>query len=325
MTTDQSPAQRYPTGLSARLAARGKTLTNQTAGIAPTYLQANLLVIPSRYADDFRLLCARNPVPCPLLAESAAPGDATLLRTHLKSSISTRTAPHCFTNNGSNQYIRGDDVSLEVAKDIDLRHDFPKYRVYQNSELQGADVLDISDQWTDDHVGFLIGCSYSFESALISAGLTPRHQLQNRNVPMYRTSMPLCPAGVFSNATYVVSMRPYKIEDVEAVRTITRPYVATHGEPVAWGWDGARKLGIEDITRVQWGEPSLRLDGSGRPFDEDEDGYVPVFWGCGVTPQNAVMAADLEGVSMAHSPGHMIVLDVREHEVFPLPVPTDEV
>ncbi|KAI3391183.1 hypothetical protein diail_7788 [Diaporthe ilicicola] len=323
MTADQSPAQRYPTGRSARLAARGKTLTNPTAGIAPTYLQANLLVLPSRYADDFRLLCARNPVPCPLLAESAAPGDAKILRTHLKSSISTAGATQGSTKNG-NKHTREDSVSLEVAKDVDLRHDFPKYRVYQDGELRGADVLDISAQWTDDHVGFLIGCSYSFESALVSAGLPPRHQLQNRNVPMYRTSVPLCPAGVFSNATYVVSMRPYKVEDVEAVRAITRPYVSTHGEPVAWGWDGARELGIADITRVQWGEPSLRSDGSGRLFDETEDGYVPVFWGCGVTPQNAVMAAGLEGLSMAHSPGHMIVLDVREHEVFPLPVPADE-
>lgn len=323
MTTDQSPARLYPTGRSARLAARGKTLTNPTAGIAPTYLQANLLVLPSRYADDFRLLCARNPVPCPLLAESAAPGNATLLRAHLKSSISTPTAPDCSTKNGNNH--TRDNVSLEVAKDIDLRNDFPKYRVYQDGEPQGADVLDISAQWTDDHVGFLIGCSYSFESALTCAGLPPRHQLQGRNVPMYRTSVPLCPAGVFSNATYVVSMRPYKAGDVEAVRAITRPYVATHGEPVAWGWDGARGLGIGDITRVQWGQPSLRSDGSGRLFDEAEEGYVPVFWGCGVTPQNAVMAAGLEGLSMAHSPGHMIVLDVRDHEVFPLPVPADDV
>lgn len=324
MTTDQSRAPLYPTGRSARLAARGKTLTGQTAGIAPTYLQANLLVLPSRYADDFRLLCARNPVPCPLLAESAVPGNATLLRTHLKSSISTATAPHCPTKNGS-RHTRGDDVPLEVAKDIDLRNDFPKYRVYQDGELQGPDVLDISAEWKDDHVGFLIGCSYSFESALVSAGLPPRHQLQGRNVPMYRTSVPLCPAGVFSNATYVVSMRPYKAEDVEAVRAVTRPYVATHGEPVAWGWDGAGGLGIGDITRVRWGQPSLRCDGSGRLFDEAEEGYVPVFWGCGVTPQNAVMAAGLEGLSMAHSPGHMIVLDVRDHEVFPLPVPADDV
>lgn len=312
MAIDQVAAQKYPTGLSTRLAARNKSLTNQTAGLAPSYLQANLIVLPSRYANDFRLLCARNPVPCPLLAESATPGQATCLKSYLQ-------APARITLCGGEQVNEHDHVGhalLELAPDVDLRHDFPKYRVYTNGQVNRDDVLDISSQWTDDHVGFLIGCSYSFESALSVAGLTPRHQTQDRVVPMYRTTIPLCPAGVFSGATYVVSMRPYKVEDIERVRDITRSYVATHGEPIAWGWDGMRQLGIPDIRAVQWGEQSLMLDGSGRPFDETEDGYVPVFWGCGVTPQNAAMTAGLEGTVMAHSPGHMIVLDVRDHEAF---------
>lgn len=312
MAIAKSAGEEYSTGLSARLAARNKTLTNQTAGLAPSYLQGNLIVLPSRYANDFRLLCARNPVPCPLLAESAAPGDSTLLRSHLKAPVSAAVSKE-----GVNGEEHVDDVVMEIAKDIDLRHDFPKYRLYQNGQPQGHDVLDIAAQWTEDHVGFVIGCSYSFESALHAAGLTPRHQLQGRNVPMYRTNIPLCPAGAFTGATYVVSMRPYRAEDVEKVRDITRPYVATHGEPVAWGWHGMKSLDIADIREVQWGEQSLRLDGSGMPFDMLEEGYVPVFWGCGVTPQNAVIMAGLEGTVMAHSPGHMIVLDVREHEVFP--------
>lgn len=304
----------HATGLSVRLAARDKSWTEITAGLAPSFLQANLIVLPSRYANDFRLLCARNPVPCPLLAESARPGDATILRSRLKAPVQETT-----TNGqpaGRAKHL--DEMVIGVANDIDLRHDFPKYKIYKNGRPGGVDVEDIETQWTDDHVGFLIGCSYSFESALATAGLTPRHQLQGRNVPMYRTKIPLCPAGVFAGATYVVSMRPYKIADVSCVRDITRPYVATHGEPVDWGWDGMKRLGIEDITKVQWGDPSLNLDSSGRPFDESEQGYVPVFWGCGVTPQNAVMMAGLEGTIMAHSPGHMIVLDVQEHEVFPV-------
>ncbi|KAJ4418239.1 hypothetical protein N0V82_005714 [Gnomoniopsis sp. IMI 355080] len=313
MATNKSPAQKYPTGISARLAARTKLLTEQTAGIAPSYLQANLIVVPSRYANDFRLLCARNPVPCPLLAESATPGQATQLKSYLQAPART-SVPNGGRANGNKHLENG---IIEVAQDIDLRHDFPKYRLYTDGLPDGEDVLDISLQWTNDHVGFLIGCSYSFESALNAAGFTPRHQLHNRNVPMYRTTVPLCPAGVFKGATYVVSMRPYKLEDIERVRDITRPYVATHGEPIAWGWDGMRQLGITDITDVQWGEQSLMLDGSGRPFDASESGYVPVFWGCGVTPQNAAMTAGLEGTVMAHSPGHMIVLDVREDEVFP--------
>lgn len=316
MANDNLPQQKYATGLSVRLAARDKSLRDITAGLAPSYLQANLIVLPSRYANDFRLLCARNPVPCPLLAESASPGDASFLRSHLKAPV--RTAITNGQPEKGGKHV--DEVEIEVVGDIDIRHDFPKYKLYKDSQPHGGDVEDIAAQWTDDHVAFLIGCSYSFESALATAGLTPRHQLQGRNVPMYRTKIPLCPAGVFAGATYVVSMRPYKTEDVAQVRDITRPYVATHGEPIDWGWDGMKRLGIEDITAVQWGDPSLKSDGSGQPFDETDEGYVPVFWGCGVTPQNAVMMASLEGMVMAHSPGHMVVLDVREHEVFPVAV-----
>lgn len=316
MANEKLQHTEYATGLSVRLAARDKSLTDITAGLAPSFLQANLIVLPSRYANDFRLLCARNPVPCPLLAESARPGDATILRSRLKTPVQETT-----TNGQPAERPKHlDEMVIDVATDIDIRHDFPKYKIYKNGQPDGVDIEDVAAQWTDDHVGFLIGCSYSFESALATAGLTPRHQLQGRNVPMYRTKIPLCPAGVFTGATYVVSMRPYKIADISRVRDITRPYVATHGEPVDWGWDGMKRLGIKDITKVQWGDPSLNLDGSGRPFDESEEGYVPVFWGCGVTPQNAVMMAGLEGTIMAHSPGHMIVLDVQEHEVFPVAV-----
>lgn len=310
----QTSHSQYSTGHAVRLACRNKILSNQTAGLAPSYLQANLIVLPARYANDFRLLCARNPVPCPLVAESVKAGDFTHLRSHL-TALLPATAVH-----GDNKAASlSTEITLDVAKDVDLRHDFPKYRVYENGHACDQDLLDIESLWTETHVGFLIGCSYSFESALAAAGLTPRHQLQGRNVPMYRTNIPLCPAGVFTGGTYVVSMRPYRIEDVERVREVTRPYVATHGEPIAWGWDGAKQLGIEDITKIQWGEQSLREDGGGQPFDEGEEGYVPVFWGCGVTPQNAVIMAGLEGTVMAHSPGHMIVLDVRDDDVFSVP------
>lgn len=282
------------TGLSVRLAARSGALRSVTSGLAPSHLQANLIVLPSRYAADFRLLCARNPVPCPLLAESSSPGSFSALKSHL-------TAP-----SGS---------PVPVAADIDLRRDAPAYRLYRDGNLVSAtEPSDIVAHWTDDHVGFLIGCSYSFETALTLAGLTPRHILLNRNVAMYRTSVPLCPAGVFTGATYVVSMRPYRSSEVERVREVTRPYVQTHGEPIAWGWEGMRQLGIEDISRPQWGDQVLGLDGS--VFTEEDEEYVPVFWACGVTPQNAVVMAGLEGVVMGHAPGYMIVLDVTEDQVF---------
>ncbi|OBR02580.1 Duf1445 domain protein [Colletotrichum higginsianum IMI 349063] len=292
----------YKTGEDARLAFRSGTFTSTTSGQAPTYLQANLIILPKRYADDFRLLCQRNPVPCPLLAESASPGDFQRLKSHITSHDGT--------------------ASLPVAENIDLRRDFPRFRVYENSKhvpVNGeSEPLSVEDQWlAGDHVGFLIGCSFSFERALAEAGLRPRHQLHGRSVAIYRTSIPLCAAGVFTGATYVVSMRPYRPSEIERVRDVTRPFVATHGEPIAWGWDGAERIGIRDVTKPDWGDVTLRLDGEG-VFGPDDDEYVPVFWGCGVTPQEAVMRADLEGTVMGHAPGHMTVLDVREEEIFPV-------
>ncbi|KAL8369672.1 hypothetical protein RB595_000147 [Gaeumannomyces hyphopodioides] len=304
----------YQTGKAVRLAARNKTLTGQTSGLAPSYLQANLLVLPKRYAADFRLLCARNPVPCPLLAESAAPGDATALVSHV-------AAPH---NHGGKAAAAATTTTLPVAADIDLRHDFPAYTVYRDGVLIAQRQADIAAEWAADHVGFLVGCSYSFEAALAGAGLTPRHVVQGRNVPMYRTTVPLMAAGVFSGTTMVVSMRPYRAgAEVERARAITRAFASTHGEPVAWGWDGAAALGIADVARPEFGDAPLRGDDSGLAFGPgeglgDEGGeFVPVFWGCGVTPQEAVRQAGLQGTVMAHAPGHMVVLDLTDREVFP--------
>lgn len=221
---------------TTRLLARQNLITN-TSGLSQGFLQANLLILPSRYAPDFHALCLRNPVPCPLLG------------------IIPQGNPHtvspaaCITN-----------------PDFDLRTDFPQYRVYQSGR-HIASRKDLKEVYTPDHVGFLLGCSFSFEDALCEAGLPPRHQLTGRLVAMYRTTVPLMPAGVFSDACMVVSMRPYLLADVEQVRQVTRPYGATHGEPVAWGWDGAERLGIKDIKTPDWGEAPVF-----------EEGEVPVFW-----------------------------------------------
>jgi uncharacterized protein YcsI (UPF0317 family) len=285
-------ATEYPsTGVSVRLASREGSLIGFTSGLAPSFLQANLIVLPSRYAADFRLLCARNPVPCPLLAESSQIGSYRSLKS----------------------YVDGlsDDA---IASDIDIRYDAPRYMVYQDGVLSNSHVPDIATEWTEDHVAFLIGCSYSFETALTNHDLPPRHTVLQRNVPMYRTNIPLCPAGVFTGATYVVSMRPYKRSDVESVRDITRPFVTTHGEPIAWGWDGMKNLGIQDINKPDWGDAPLEIDG--QPLDPTNTNVVPVFWGCGVTPQEAVMRAELKGTVLGHAPGHMILLDVKDGDVF---------
>ncbi|KAI0967065.1 DUF1445 domain-containing protein [Xylaria arbuscula] len=280
------------TGAASRLVARNNEHTTSTSGLAPGFLQANLMILPSKYASDFRDFCARNPVPCPLIAESRAPGDYAALKS----------------------YLPGVSDAL-VAGNLDLRTDCPKFNVYENSQLAHAGKPDIIDQWTPDHVAFVIGCSYSFESALVRAGFPPRHALLERNVPMYRTSIPLNPAGVFTGGTYVVSMRPYRKADIDRIRAITRPYLPTHGACIAWGWDALERLGIKDINVPQWGDAPLTMDRRplGNVFGEDDD--VPVFWGCGVTPQEAVMNASLDGVVMAHAPGHMLVLDCLEDQV----------
>jgi len=278
------------TGVAVRRESRLYFYASSTSGLAPSYLQANLIVLPSRYAADFRLLCQRNPVPCPLLAESAAIGSYKELQSHIDGIPGSR-----------------------IASDIDIRFDAPRYHVYKDGKLIQCGIPDIARYWTEDHVAFLIGCSYSFENALTLAGLPPRHTEMKRVVPMYKTTIPLCAAGIFTGGHYVVSMRPYRATDVELVRNITRPFVATHGEPIAWGWEAVKQLGIKDVAVPDWGQAAVEPDGTlfveGGPF-------VPVFWGCGVTPQLAVMSANLKGVVMGHAPGHMIVLDVREEDVF---------
>lgn len=201
-----------------------------------------------------------------------------------------------------------------MADDLDIRSDAPKYNVYTDGKLTKSGCYDIQMEWTSDHVAFLIGCSFSFESALQDTGLEPPHTARGRNVPMYRTSQALCPAGVFRWATFVVSMRSYALSEVERVRNITRPYAFTHGEPISdWGWDTLTRLGIEDMDRPQWGDAPLSTV-EGRPLREltGREAEVTVFWKCGVIPQEAVMQANLPGVVMAHAAGHMILLDVLE-------------
>lgn len=194
--------------------------------------------------------------------------------------------------------------------------------VYRAGKLIKQQIPHIVKYWTDDHVAFLLGCSFSFETALLNSNLIPRHISMRRNVPMYRTNIPLCPAGVFTGGTYVVSMRPYKWKDIERVRQITREFTLTHGEPIDWGWGALRRLGIKNIDIPDWGDVpsdekgilfsfSQRLTIGEHENHNDED-EVPVFWGCGVTPQEAVTKANLEGIIMAHAPGHMLVLDCHD-------------
>lgn len=283
-------------GTVARKQCRTNERDAPTAGIAPGHLQANLIVLPQKYAHDFTLLCLRNPVPCPLLASSAKPGDFKNFKSNLPGIADER-----------------------VASSLDIRTDISRYNVYTDGELTQKSINSVEEYWdSSSHVAFLIGCSFSFDNALAAAGLTPPHMLHGRNVSMYRTRISLCPAGVFASSNYVVSMRYYQASQLEKVRTITRPYVTTHGEPTAWGWDAMERLGIEDIEDVDFGDPPISSDGH-RVVPGDQlnapDPIIPVFWGCGVTPQSAVMDAKLPGVVMGHAPGYMLVLDLKESDV----------
>lgn len=194
------------------------------------------------------------------------------------------------------------DPMMRTLGDIDIRTDVPSYNVYRNGQLDST-VNDISDLWQDDLVAFALGCSYTFERALEAAGISVRHIDQNKTVPMYRTSIETSPAGPFGGGM-VVSMRPIAEQDVDKVFDLCRRYPLAHGAPVHAG-DPAQ-IGIASLPDVDWGDPP-----------DMRAGEVPVFWACGVTPQNAVMRAALP-FCITHTPGRMLITDVSEKAEVPV-------
>lgn len=234
-----------------------------TAGHAAGFTQANLIALPKDWAWDFLLFAQRNPKPCPVL-DVTEPGSAV----------------------------------TALAPDADLRRDLPLYRIWRNGAL-AEEVADAGAAWAEheDLVAFLIGCSFTFETPLVEAGIEIRHVAQGCNVPMYRTNRPCRPAGRLS-APLVVSMRPIPAERVADTVTISGRYPAVHGAPVHVGAPEA--LGIADLARPDFGDPV-----------EVRDGEIPVFWACGVTPQAAVMASGVP-FAITHAPGHMFVTDIPD-------------
>jgi uncharacterized protein YcsI (UPF0317 family) len=243
-----------------RALARVGQWTTHSAGLAVGYTQANLVVLPGADAADFAQFCARNPRPCPVL-EMTAPGAAEPTR---------------------------------VAPGADLRSDLPRYRVYEHGELVD-EPCDIRDRWRDDFVGFLLGCSYTFEHALARAGVPLRHVAAGTNVPMYRTNRACAPAGRF-HGPLVVSMRPIPAAQVALVTDVSGRYPRVHGAPVHAGDPAA--LGIRDLDQPDWGDPVVC-----------QPGDVPLFWACGVTPQ-AVALASRPALMLTHAPGHMFITDI---------------
>ncbi len=248
-----------------RRLARSGQFTGPTPGFALGYVQANLVVVPRDLAYDFLLFCQRNPKPCPLL-------DVTEV---------------------------GDVEPRLVAPGADVCFDVPRYRVYQNGELV-EEPTDLRRWWRPDLVAFLIGCSFTFENALLQAGIPIRHVEQRCNVPMYRTNIACRSAGVF-HGPLVVSMRPLSPAHAVAATRICARFPRAHGTPIHFGDSAA--IGIKDISRPDFGDAV-----------EIRPGETPVFWACGVTPQAVAMEAR-PPLLLTHKPGHMFVTDLRDTEL----------
>ena len=239
---------------------RSGAITGQTGGMAMGYMQGNLVILPANLALDFARFCQRNPKPCPLVGISDT----------------------------------GDPILRTLGKDIDIRSDVASYNIYREGELAET-VIDISDLWRDDLVAFILGCSFSFEHALLAGGVPMRHLESGYTVPMYISNIETEPAGPFHGPT-VVSMRPMPIEEAVNAVEITARFPMTHGKPVHIG-DPA-EIGIGPLDEPAWGD-----------VPEIQAGDVPVFWACGVTPQAVAMAAK-PPFCITHKPGSMLITDI---------------
>lgn len=247
--------------VSFRRLVRDGGYVGPTSGVAPGNVQANLAILSAAEAADFLRFCTRNPKPCPIVGMSE-PGDPRI---------------------------------PELGEDLDIRTDIPLYRLWRDGALVD-EPTDIKALWKNDSVAFAIGCSFSFEEALIQADIPLRHIERGHNVSMWRTSIDCAPAGVF-HGPMVVSMRPMTPENAIRAIQITGRFNAVHGAPVHFGDPAA--IGITDITKPDYGDPTEILPGE-----------VPVFWACGVTPQSVVQAANLP-LCITHAPGSMLVTDAR--------------
>lgn len=244
-----------------RLIYRENLDSTTTSGVCDGYLQANMITLPSKYAFDFLLFCQRNPKPCPVV-----------------------------------DVLEAGQVTPRIA-DADIRTDLPKYRIYKHGELQ-QETPDLKEYWQDDFVTFLLGCSFTFERALVEAGISLLHQEMGKVVPMYQTTIPCERAGGFEGEM-VVSMRAIRKEELDETIAITSKFPLAHGAPIHIGDPSA--IGIQNITHPDYGEYT--------PFDNEE--RIPVFWACGVTPQFVGLKVKPE-IMITHAPGHMLITDQKE-------------
>jgi uncharacterized protein YcsI (UPF0317 family) len=259
--TVPTPAERAALSPAASRGLFRAGLQIPTPGFSRGHAQANLIALPKAEAFDFLIFAQRNPKSCPLLG-----------------------------------VLEPGETSSDLMTDGDIRTDIPGYRVYRNGGLT-EERNDVTDLWQNDFVSFIIGCSFTFENALVDNGISVAHIEQGRNVPMYRTTVPTTPAGAF-HGPMVVSMRPVPADQVADAVRITSRYPSVHGAPVHIGDPGA--IGITDLSRPDFGDAV-----------DMAAGMVPLFWACGVTPQSVVMSSAPD-LAVTHRPGYMLITDARD-------------
>lgn len=245
---------------------------------------------------DLRALCRNGAFDGPTSGYSAGYVQANMVI--LPKSDAKDFADYCARNPNPCPVLEvlepGDAEPVKSAPGADVRTDLPRYRVFRDGTLT-AEPADIQDLWRNDLVTFLLGCSFTAEEALLGAGLPLYHIEETGFVPMFTTNIATEPAGVFSGPM-VVTMRPFDPDDAKCAAEITSHYPMGHGAPIHQGDPAA--IGISDLSAPDYGEPVTM-----------PAGHVPVFWACGVTPQEAILNSRPE-FAITHAPGHMFVSDV---------------
>ena len=237
-----------------------------TAGMCRGYAQANLIILPPEYAADFEKFAELNPFPCPIL-----------------------------------EIIKGEQpLTYDMGEGGNICSDIPRYRIYRDGVWDGETLTDVTEYWKQGYVGFLIGCSFSFEEALMKEGIEVRHIAQGRNVPMYKVGIQTVKAGPFEGPM-VCSMRPMTPENAQKAYDITVKMPNVHGAPVHMG--PAEGVGVADVMKPDYGDAV-----------DIYEGEIPVFWPCGVTPQAAVENAK-PSIAITHAPGHMFMTDIINSEL----------
>ena len=236
-----------------------------TRGLVMEYARANLVILPLEDAFEFLVFCQRNPGPCPVIEVTEV----------------------------------GSPEPVYSAPRADLRTDLPRYRVLRRGEVVD-EPTDIRRYWRDDLVAFLLGCSQTFDNALLNAGVPLRALEMGVGGCAFITSIRCRPAGKF-HGPLAVSMRPMTPEQAVRATQVATRFPTAHGAPVHVGEPAA--IGIDDIGKPAFGSPLVI-----------KEGEVPVFWACGITPQMVALESGID-LMITHRPGHMFITDLRDAEV----------